>query len=436
MDELQKAIDEITYFSEDFPGKAFEVITANKEEAVPYLREAVEYAINKKTELEKDYQLHFYALYLLAEFQDREFFPKIVECVSLPGDVVDNLIGDCVTTDLRDILYNTYNGDIQLLKESIKNKEINEYVRADMLGVMGQLYLDGKLAEDEWKDILKHNVYHGGEYDYLYDATGAALCRCHFIDMLPEIRYMFDNDLLDTMCMGKYDSYVDAMFEYREDERDFCNASVNTADTLRTWAMFTQEPKDTASGKSEKDFNKIVREMERKMNPPAKKVKVGRNDPCPCGSGKKYKMCCLNKPKEGLDAIESPEERDKWLRNYPYTGQERIEGRIYLEDYFDPAAIEVDKIIYLGMKHRLGLLWNRDNDAEERRKREYLYIAFQKFTAIMEEEQLGSFAEYDEKYGIHYRCEEWIGELIRRLNDNYSDIQRYKEVTEWTKRHS
>ncbi|WP_038039056.1 preprotein translocase subunit SecA [Thermorudis peleae] len=29
---------------------------------------------------------------------------------------------------------------------------------------------------------------------------------------------------------------------------------------------------------------------------PAKKRKVGRNDPCPCGSGKKYKQCCL--PKE------------------------------------------------------------------------------------------------------------------------------------------
>ena len=23
-----------------------------------------------------------------------------------------------------------------------------------------------------------------------------------------------------------------------------------------------------------------------------KKEKVGRNDPCPCGSGKKYKNCC------------------------------------------------------------------------------------------------------------------------------------------------
>ncbi len=24
-------------------------------------------------------------------------------------------------------------------------------------------------------------------------------------------------------------------------------------------------------------------------------MKTGRNAPCPCGSGKKYKKCCLNK---------------------------------------------------------------------------------------------------------------------------------------------
>ena len=32
-----------------------------------------------------------------------------------------------------------------------------------------------------------------------------------------------------------------------------------------------------------------------KREPVKKKVKVGRNDPCPCGSGKKYKNCCLDK---------------------------------------------------------------------------------------------------------------------------------------------
>jgi preprotein translocase subunit SecA len=31
------------------------------------------------------------------------------------------------------------------------------------------------------------------------------------------------------------------------------------------------------------------------QRPERAKTKVGRNDPCPCGSGKKYKKCCLNK---------------------------------------------------------------------------------------------------------------------------------------------
>ena len=30
----------------------------------------------------------------------------------------------------------------------------------------------------------------------------------------------------------------------------------------------------------------------KKINPIVKPKKVGRNDPCPCGSGKKYKFCC------------------------------------------------------------------------------------------------------------------------------------------------
>ncbi len=36
-----------------------------------------------------------------------------------------------------------------------------------------------------------------------------------------------------------------------------------------------------------------------KRQPVVKKVKVGRNDPCPCGSGKKYKNCCLDKDQQG-----------------------------------------------------------------------------------------------------------------------------------------
>jgi hypothetical protein len=30
---------------------------------------------------------------------------------------------------------------------------------------------------------------------------------------------------------------------------------------------------------------------------------VGRNERCPCGSGKKYKHCCLNKGRGGASSV-------------------------------------------------------------------------------------------------------------------------------------
>jgi len=45
----------------------------------------------------------------------------------------------------------------------------------------------------------------------------------------------------------------------------------------------------------EPDKPEDITGLERLLNPPKPKIaekKVGRNEPCPCGSGKKYKKCC------------------------------------------------------------------------------------------------------------------------------------------------
>lgn len=53
---------------------------------------------------------------------------------------------------------------------------------------------------------------------------------------------------------------------------------------LSQWnTLLTKEEKDNIR----RDFNKSKTVVKSK--------KVGRNDACPCGSGKKYKQCCLNK---------------------------------------------------------------------------------------------------------------------------------------------
>ena len=50
---------------------------------------------------------------------------------------------------------------------------------------------------------------------------------------------------------------------------------------------------------------------------------VGRNQPCPCGSGKKYKDCCLRGGEEMLDKLREKEFRKKlvefgvpWYKRY------------------------------------------------------------------------------------------------------------------------
>jgi preprotein translocase subunit SecA len=51
-------------------------------------------------------------------------------------------------------------------------------------------------------------------------------------------------------------------------------------------------PPDPVEGKKASDMVKQATEAMSKAKPVRSGPKVGRNDPCPCGSGKKFKHCC------------------------------------------------------------------------------------------------------------------------------------------------
>lgn len=191
--------------------------------------------------------------------------------------------------------------------------------------------------------------------------------------------------------------------------------------------MFEDTSEAEDFGQKREAFEKLMQQALNSSQRTAPVRKVGRNDPCPCGSGKKYKFCCLNKPKSPLDSIESPGEREKALERYPYTGPERLEGRVYLEDCFDSDSIETDKLLYLGLMHRPGFIWLRNREQEEKRSRAYLKLAYEKFKEKIEKEGVRSFEEYDQRFSIHYFCREWMLELLRSLQEE-GDMDRFQEV--------
>ena len=411
---VQKAIEQITYRSRIFPEEPFRIISENRELAIPKLRAAVEKAVREGEDLDEEYQMHFYALHLLAQFQARECFPQIMELVSLPEDTLDYLIGDAVTASLSDILYNTYNGDLELLKRTVDNPEVDDYVRSGILRVMGQLYLDGSLEKKDFQEYIRQIVYGKEEIGaYIYTGLASVICECHFADMLPELRRLYDDMRIEEDVIGGYDSCIDWMFQYKEEA--FCRSPIRAADMLRGWAMFEQPAHEKGSGK---DLEKVLCAAAAQQNRPVPKVKIGRNDPCPCGSGKKYKQCCLNKPKKPIDTIESETEKKRWLEHYPEAAEERKKGRIYLEDLFDAESIEIDRLLYLALMHRAIPIWNREPEEVVRnRKRVYLSEAFERFAERTEREQIQTLQQYDEKYTIHYLCEEWLSVLLDVLDE-------------------
>jgi methionyl aminopeptidase len=61
-----------------------------------------------------------------------------------------------------------------------------------------------------------------------------------------------------------------------------------------------------------------------------KNVKAGRNDPCPCGSGLKYKKCCLNRGRPDLKSLYLQRYRIRLKETHDLEGIRRA-GRLVLE---------------------------------------------------------------------------------------------------------
>ncbi len=73
-------------------------------------------------------------------------------------------------------------------------------------------------------------------------------------------------------------------------------------------------PADDERGSEDADESSALDDEEKdypvaRPSPAAQRTKAGRNDPCPCGSGKKYKKCCWSKerdqPRGGLPEAKS-----------------------------------------------------------------------------------------------------------------------------------
>ncbi len=143
-------------------------------------------------------------------------------------------------------------------------------------------------------------VYDAGEEDYI-EATNEYKGLAQFFmaaykldvlraaDVVGQITILLQNDgeMKDVL------SYIETLGE-PENEKDMevlTPLLIGFHQSLRMWKLKGHTPTEIVTGKLDPEGGKILSFEEARR----KKKKVGRNDPCPCGSGKKYKNCCMRK---------------------------------------------------------------------------------------------------------------------------------------------
>lgn len=440
---VEKVMDGLRFYeSRVFPRAELEEAIANPRETTGLLLEEFDAFLADPAIVlsDPDYMLHMYGVYLLAQFRVEEAFPRIIGFVSWPADTLDYTLGDVVTEDLSSILYSTFNGDFELLKEVIQNPSIYYYVRDAALATYAQLHADGQVEDEEFYAYLRGLLSDKqlmGEKDVSEMVQGVVM-EFQLFELLEEVESLYDAGRIDERLAGKYDEFLDFVYYYSSRESSVVYID-DVISEMQGWGFF--DPSEEMERELAEKRARLEKEfrLETEKTKPAEKV--GRNDPCPCGSGKKYKKCCFKKdavPRQKKQEPASVQER--WLEYYPKVAGERKPREIFLTDRYEESAIAIDRLVYLALRHRSRPIWEEVNEEKERVARvSYLSEGLKLFIGKMETERMESFEAYDRKHKIHYSSRDWIERFKRILvvNDLEDEYEKeFAKVDEVLKKYS
>ncbi len=288
--DIETIIEKLKYNDGRFPREALNEAINNQELIVPELLNLIEFTKENVFELfeEKNYIGHIFAMFLLAQFREKQAFPLLIDFYSIPGDIPLKISGDTVTEHLGRILASVYDGNDRLLQGLIENTKLNEYVRAAGLECFLVLVAVGIKSRDEVIGYFKE-LFHGKlKVDYSYVWTALAT-RCAYLypeEVYEEIQSGYENGLIEGFFVD-FQTIEDILQEGKEKTLDDLRKNrrhtliESTINEMQNWACF-RNSRPKAERRKKTGQQKVE-----------KREKIGRNAPCPCGSGKKYKKCCL-----------------------------------------------------------------------------------------------------------------------------------------------
>jgi len=294
-------------FSDSIPENAIKEAINKKDEITPYFLKILENSIVNIEKINNgnydDNDEEVFAMLFLAYFKEKCAYPLLISC--LPKIKTDpyELMGDFLFQSLPKVIASVYNGDLMSLINVIENPEVDKNIRMAFISAFEILtlwdYIDRKEAEVYFMSFIERFKV-PEDRDYI-EFIAMACYDLGFIDSYSGLRDLYKDGYIDEAMMSirEFDEHFKRTSQKITEETRTRNKLYHFVDDIidevSWWSHYNDEFDDDYEDDElldEDEYNPGYYQDEDTETIFRYSTKIGRNDPCPCGSGKKFKRCC------------------------------------------------------------------------------------------------------------------------------------------------
>jgi hypothetical protein len=297
------AEDVLRALAEDAPNGYEEALAsadAHREALVGPLLAALERGIADPIGASKEDASTFsYALYLLAKWREPRAYPYVIRWLSLPEEQPFEIAGDVVTQEGARILAGVCDGNLEPITSLILNRGADQWGRSAGVGALARLAAWAEVPRARVIERLLWLAREGLEREpnAVWESLAAESADIEALEVFPELRRAYDDDLIDPQFIRP--SELDAVEAMPRGEmvRKTRERHPPIDDVAAATAWWDRRPQDMDAEDDplldeDGEVDESAGGLPEISEPYRAPAKIGRNEPCPCGSGKKYKRCC------------------------------------------------------------------------------------------------------------------------------------------------
>jgi hypothetical protein len=297
------------------PAEAIRAAQANREAMVPPFLRTIDDFLELKAPV--DPNALFFIFHLLGEWREKSAYWSLAVLLRLPGDVLDAILGEAITETSHRVMAAVFDGDPDPLYQIIRDPEADEYIRSKMCQAIAMLTRRGELPREATAAFLRDcfSQLEPKQDCQVWSGWVDAVIWLGLAELKPLAQQAFLRGSIDPewVTFQEFEQELQYTVDHPEAEPLHLDGEQTlfgeTVAELSEWDGFKPKaPRNEALDWGSVDsIERLVDSLDPFGTPRRDPLRhVGRNDPCPCGSGKKFKKCCLNVEADSLSEVAPP----------------------------------------------------------------------------------------------------------------------------------